>query len=51
VFVEPVDACAKYREMLAGLAALERDMHQPVHLENNVLLPKALSLLADSKAD
>ena len=44
-FAVPEDACAKYREMLTGLEALERDMHQHVHLENNVLLPRALALL------
>ena len=46
-FAVPTGACAKYREMLTGLAALERDMHQHVHLENNVLLPKAQGLIAD----
>ena len=47
-FAVPADACAKYREMLSGLLALESDMHTHVHLENNVLLPRALKLL---KAD
>lgn len=50
-FAEPADACASYREMLTGLSALERDMHQHVHLENNVLLPRAQSLLAELKAN
>lgn len=45
-FAVPTDACAKYREMLSGLTALECDMHQHVHLENNVLLPKAQNLLS-----
>jgi len=44
-FAVPKDACAKYREMLSGLAGLERDMHQHVHLENNVLLPRALRMI------
>ena len=44
-FSEPPDACAKYREMLNGLKSLEDDMHTHVHLENNVLLPRALKLL------
>lgn len=48
-FTVPADACAKYREMLTGLTALEHDMHQHVHLENNVLLPKAQGLLAEIK--
>jgi regulator of cell morphogenesis and NO signaling len=50
-FAEPADACAKYREMLTGLSALERDMHQHVHLENNVLLLKAQGLLAELKTN
>lgn len=49
-FLVPDDACAKYREMLAGLEALERDLHIHVHLENNVLLPRALKL-AESAND
>lgn len=40
----PEDSCAKYREMLSALEALERDMHRHVHLENNVLLPRARAL-------
>jgi len=40
----PADACNTYRVMLAGLAALEADMHQHVHKENNILFPKAIAL-------
>jgi regulator of cell morphogenesis and NO signaling len=39
----PEDACGTYRAMLDALAELERDMHQHVHLENNVLFPMAVS--------
>lgn len=48
-FKVPTDACAKYREMLSGLLALERDMLQHVHLENNILLPRAQTMLAERK--
>ncbi len=44
-YVPPEDACALYTQMLKGLAALERDLHAHVHLENNVLLPRALAAL------
>lgn len=44
-FVVPADGCAKYRQLMSGLVALERDLHTHVHLENNVLLPKGLGLL------
>lgn len=43
----PEWACNTYRAMLDGLAQLERDMHQHVHKENNVLFPKALHREAD----
>jgi regulator of cell morphogenesis and NO signaling len=37
----PENACNTYRAMLDGLAELEADMHVHVHLENNVLFPRA----------
>jgi regulator of cell morphogenesis and NO signaling len=40
-FTPPADACTTYRAMLDGLAELERDMHQHVHKENNLLFPRA----------
>ena len=40
---QPPDwACNTYRAMLDSLARLERDMHQHVHKENNILFPKAI---------
>lgn len=38
----PEGACNTFRAMLDALATLERDMHTHVHLENNLLFPKAL---------
>lgn len=43
-FTPPADACNTFRAMLDGLATLERDMHQHVHKENNVLFPGAIAL-------
>jgi len=43
----PEWACNTYRAMLDGLARLERDMHQHVHKENNVLFPKAMQREAE----
>ena len=40
-YTPPADACNTYRAMLAILEDLERDMHQHVHKENNILFPKA----------
>lgn len=39
-FQPPGDACSSYRGLLEGLAAFEADLHQHVHLENNVLFPR-----------
>lgn len=40
----PEDACPTYRGLYHGLAEFERDLHQHVHLENNILFPRALEL-------
>ena len=40
-FQPPRDACATYRVCLQELEAFERDLHQHVHLENNLLFPEA----------
>jgi regulator of cell morphogenesis and NO signaling len=40
-YTAPPDACNTYRAMLDALKELEADMHQHVHLENNVLFPAA----------
>jgi len=43
-FTPPEWACNTYRAMLDALAELERDMHQHVHKENNVLFPGAIAM-------
>jgi regulator of cell morphogenesis and NO signaling len=40
----PDDACTTFRLALASLQAFESDLHHHVHLENNILFPKAISL-------
>ncbi len=42
-YTAPEWACNTFRTLYDGLATLERDMHQNVHKENNVLFPKALA--------
>jgi regulator of cell morphogenesis and NO signaling len=49
-FEPPADACNTYRAMLDSLKELEADMHQHVHLENNVLFPAALKAYAARRA-
>lgn len=43
-YTPPAHACNTYRTMLDALARLERDIHQHVHEENNVLFPRASDL-------
>jgi regulator of cell morphogenesis and NO signaling len=40
----PDGACPSFTALYFGLDALEKDLHQHIHLENNVLFPKALKL-------
>jgi regulator of cell morphogenesis and NO signaling len=35
-------ACMSFQALYDGLAALETDLHQHIHLENNILFPRAL---------
>jgi regulator of cell morphogenesis and NO signaling len=43
-FTVPEDGCVTWRACFSELAAFEHDLHQHVHLENNVLFPKAARL-------
>lgn len=38
----PAEACNTWRALWHGLAALEESLHQHIHLENNILFPRAL---------
>ena len=40
----PADACTTYRLSFTALQALEADLHQHIHLENNILFPMAIEL-------
>jgi regulator of cell morphogenesis and NO signaling len=40
----PDDACTTYRALYRGLKDLEHDLYQHIHLENNILFPRALAL-------
>jgi regulator of cell morphogenesis and NO signaling len=45
-YTPPADACNTFRAFYAELAELERDLHQHIHLENNILFPRAVALEA-----
>ena len=40
----PEDACLSYEVTLKQLKDFEDDLHQHIHLENNILFKKALEL-------
>lgn len=43
-YAPPEHACNTYRAFYAKLDEFEQDLHQHIHLENNILFPKALKL-------
>jgi regulator of cell morphogenesis and NO signaling len=43
-FTPPDDACVTFRALYTGLEELEGDLHVHIHLENNILFPKAVEL-------
>jgi regulator of cell morphogenesis and NO signaling len=47
-FTPPPDACSTYHAFYAGLKEFEQDLHQHIHLENNILFPRAIALEASS---
>jgi regulator of cell morphogenesis and NO signaling len=48
-FVTPPDACPTYHAFYDGLKEFEQDLHQHIHLENNILFPRAIDLEASSQ--
>lgn len=43
-YAPPADGCGSYRALYGALEALEQDLHQHIHLENNILFPRAVAL-------
>jgi len=43
-YAAPFDACISFRTLYQALTALEADLHQHIHLENNVLFPRAIEM-------
>jgi regulator of cell morphogenesis and NO signaling len=40
----PEDACISYRTLFGALEGFEADLHQHIHLENNILFPRAIAM-------
>jgi regulator of cell morphogenesis and NO signaling len=47
-YAVPPDGCISYKTLYQALQELEQDLHQHIHLENNVLFPRAV--LMESEA-
>jgi Regulator of cell morphogenesis and NO signaling len=43
-FAVPEDGCASYAFLFKTLQEFESDLHIHIHLENNILFPKAVEL-------
>ncbi len=43
-YAAPSDACVSYQTLYKTLAEFEADLHQHIHLENNILFPRAIAL-------
>ena len=40
----PSDGCISYQALYQAIEEFEQDLHQHIHLENNILFPKAIAL-------
>ena len=43
-YAPPSDACISYQTLYRALADFEADLHQHIHLENNILFPRAVEM-------
>jgi regulator of cell morphogenesis and NO signaling len=45
-YTPPADACVSFQTLYRDLQALEADLHQHIHLENNILFPRSIEMEA-----
>jgi regulator of cell morphogenesis and NO signaling len=45
-YTVPTDACISYQTLYQAMAAFELDLHQHIHLENNLLFPRSIEMEA-----
>ena len=45
-YTPPANACASYQALYRDLQEFEADLHEHVHLENNILFPRAVEMEA-----
>jgi regulator of cell morphogenesis and NO signaling len=46
-YAVPRDGCISYQTLYQALEAFEKDLHQHIHLENNILFPRAIEMEAN----
>ena len=44
IYTPPTDACNTYKVTFSMLQEFEQDLHKHIHLENNILFPKAIEM-------
>ena len=47
-FTVPADGCTSYQALYKGLIDFEKDLHLHIHLENNILFPRASAMEAQA---
>lgn len=43
-YTAPADGCISYQTLYQAMRLLEEDLHQHIHLENNILFPRAIEI-------
>jgi len=43
-YMAPTDACISYQTLYKTLSEFEADLHEHIHLENNILFPRAIAM-------
>lgn len=46
----PADACISFQTLYQALEAFEKDLHQHIHLENNILFPRAVIMEVNTRS-
>jgi len=49
-YTPPADGCISYKTLYQALEAFEKDLHQHIHLENNILFPRAIEMEAQFRS-
>jgi regulator of cell morphogenesis and NO signaling len=43
-YTPPADGCISYKTLYTAIDDFEKDLHQHIHLENNILFPRAIAM-------